>query len=299
MARFFILGAGGFLGHHLAASLAKMGRRPVLAGLTTPLVLDGESDQIATGHLQDFSVLDAYAGESDTFYYLISSMTPSNSAAEPSAFISGNLELFVRFLEWAEKRPGAKVVFTSSGGTVYGNALKVPTPETEPLQPVSFYGLLKASCEQYLNLFAAQQRLDGTILRLSNPFGPGQKLNRGQGLIPALITRIRSGEVIDLIGGGRAIRDFIYVDDVVDAMVMAGEHPALRNATVNVGSGTGTSVSEVLALVESELRCKARLTLLPVRVGDVDVSTLDCSKIKTLTGWQPRYDLMRGLRSCL
>lgn len=299
MARSFILGAGGFLGYHLASALAKRGQRPVLAGLRAPLILDGESDQIVTGHLSDFSALEPYAGEGDTYYYLIASMTPSNSAATPSQFIAGNLELFVRFLEWAAGRPGARVVFASSGGTVYGNAAIIPTPESAPLQPVSYYGLLKAASEQYLRIFVAQGCIEGTVLRISNPFGPGQKLNRGQGLIPALIARIKAGEPVDMIDGGRAVRDFIYVDDVIEAMVLAGHHAALRNETVNVGSGTGTSVREVLALVEQALGAEAKLNMVPARFGDVDVSTLDCTRISQLTGWQPRYSLQSGLRACL
>lgn len=298
MARTFILGAGGFLGHHLSSALAEAGQRPVLAGLRAPLALEGESDQLLTGHLQDFGVLEPYAGAGDTFYYLIASMTPSNSAERPSRFIAGNLELFVRFLEWVAGRPGARVVFASSGGTVYGNAQIVPTPETAPLQPVSYYGLLKATSEQYLSMFAAQGRLDGTVLRISNPFGPGQKLNRGQGLIPALIARIKAGEPVDMIDGGRAVRDFVYIDDVIEAMVLAGHHPALRNETVNVGTGIGTSVRDVLLLVQQALGAEAKLNIAPPRFGDVNVSTLDCTKIRRLTGWQPRYSLESGLRAC-
>jgi UDP-glucose 4-epimerase len=298
MARTFILGAGGFLGHHLSAALAKAGQRPVLAGLRAPLALDGESDQILTGHMQDFGALEPYAGAGDTYYYLIASMTPSNSAETPSRFIAGNLELFVRFLEWVAMRPGARVVFASSGGTVYGNAQIVPTPETAPLQPISYYGLLKAASEQYLRMFAAQGRLDGTVLRISNPFGPGQKLNRGQGLIPALIARIKACEPVDMIDGGRSVRDFIYIDDVIEAMVLAGHHPALCNETVNVGTGIGTSVRDVLLLVQQDLGVEAKLNIAPPRFGDVDMSTLDCTKIKHLASWQARVSLQSGLRAC-
>ena len=299
MKRSFILGAGGFLGHHLAAALAESGERPVLAGLREPLALKGESDQIISGHLTGFDALDAYAGEGDTYYYLIASMTPSNSQAQPSAFIAENLELFVRFLEWAEKRPGARVVYASSGGTVYGNSDIVPTPETAPLKPISFYGLLKAACEQYLQLFTSQGRLEGTITRISNPFGPGQKLNRGQGLIPALISRIRSGEPVDVINGGRAVRDYIYIDDVIDAVRLAGSHPHLRNETVNVGSGRGTSVNEVIVMVERALQYEAARNIQPGRSSDVEASILDCSKMFGLTNWQPRYTLEQGLKACL
>ena len=271
----------------------------MLAGLRAPITLGGESDKILTGHLQEFSALEPFAGSGDTFFYLISSMTPSNSAESPSRSISGNLELFVRFLEWASARPGARVVFASSGGTVYGNAQVLPTPETAPLQPLSYYGLLKATSEQYLGIFADQGRLDRTVLRISNPFGPGQKLNRGQGLIPALIGRIRAGEPVDMIDSGRAVRDFVYVDDVIRAMVLAGHHPALRNETVNVGSGIGTSVRDVLSLVQRALGAEARLSLAPPRFGDVDVSILDCGRMSILTGWQPRYSLEAGLQACL
>jgi UDP-glucose 4-epimerase len=299
MARSFILGAGGFLGHHLASALAKAGQRPVLAGLREPLALDGESDQILTGYLQDFSVLEPYAGTGDTFYYLISSMTPSNSAETPSRFIAGNLELFVRFLEWGERLPEARVVFVSSGGTVYGNAVRVPTPETEPLRPISFYGLLKATSEKYLDVFVSQQRLRATTLRVSNVYGPGQKLNRGQGLIPALIDRIKSSAPVEIVGAGRAVRDFVFIDDVVDALMLAGSHSALLNETVNVGSGLGIAVGDVLDLVETALSTKAIVKSQKIRPSDVEVSILECAKLRRLTGWQSRVSLIDGLQRCL
>jgi UDP-glucose 4-epimerase len=299
MKRSFILGAGGFLGHHLASALTQSGERPVLAGLRAPLALEGESDQIVSGHLTSFDVLDAHAGEGDTYYYLIASMTPSNSLGRPSDFIAENLELFVRFLEWVEQKPGARVVYASSGGTVYGNADVVPTPESAPLKPISYYGLLKSTCEQYLQLFAAQGRLEGTITRISNPFGPGQKLNRGQGLIPALISRIRAGEPIDVINEGRSVRDYIFIDDAIEALRLAGSHPALRNETVNVGSGRGTSVNDVIALVEHALEIEAVRKVQPGRFGDVETNILDCSKMYRLTGWQADYTLETGLKACL
>lgn len=299
MKRSFILGAGGFLGHHLASKLSAAGERPVLAGLREPLSLPGVSDQIVSGHLTQFDVLDQYAGEGDIFYYFIASMTPSNSVDRPSEFIPENLELFVRFLEWAEHKPGARVVYASSGGTVYGDADIVPTPETAPLKPISYYGLLKATCEQYLQLFSAQGRLDGTIVRISNPFGPGQKLNRGQGLIPALVSRIRTGEPVDVINGGRTVRDYIYIDDVIDAVLLAGNHPALRNETVNIGSGRGTSVNDVIALVERALQREAVRNVQPGRPGEVGTNVLDCSKMTRLTNWQPHHTLETGLKACL
>lgn len=299
MKRPFILGAGGFLGQHLASALAKAGQRPVLAGLRAPLTLEGESDQILTGHLSSFDVLDGYVGEGNTYYYLIGSMTPSNSLGQPSDFIAENLELFVRFLEWVEQKPGARVVYASSGGTVYGNADVVPTPETAALKPISYYGLLKSSSEQYLQLFAAQGRLQGTITRISNPFGPGQKHNRGQGLIPALVSRIRAGTPIDVINEGRSVRDYIFIDDVVEALRLAGEHEALRNEVVNVGSGRGTSVNQVIELVENVLQTKARRQAHPSRFGEVETSILDCSKLNLATGWRPRTDLMTGLGACI
>lgn len=299
MGRSFVLGAGGFLGHRLASTLAGQGENPVLAGLRTPLMLEGPADQIVTGHLTSFEGLDPYAGEGDIYYYLIASMTPSNSSHEPSNFISGNLELFIRFLEWAEQRPGARVVYASSGGTVYGNAAIIPTPETEPMRPISFYGLVKSTCERYLNLFSEQGRIESSIVRIANPFGAGQKLNRGQGLIPALVGRIREGDPVDIIGEGRAVRDYIHVDDVVRAMLLAGAHPSMAGQTVNVATGYGASVMEVLELVQEVLGLEAKLNYHPHRPGDVEISVLDPSRLKALTGWSPEYDLESGLRACL
>lgn len=297
MARSYILGAGGFLGQQLAKSLVRKGERVVLVGLRAPLLLDVDPDQVITGHLSSFESLDSYTETGDIFYYLIGSMTPANSTKRPSEFIATNLELFVRFLEWAEGNSSAQIVYASSGGTVYGDAVQIPTPETAPLMPISFYGLLKVAAEQYLRLFVSQGRLNGTVLRIANPYGPGQMLSKGQGLIPALIQKIKAGETVEIVDGGRAVRDYVYVDDVVEAMILAGSHSALRNETINVGTGVGTSVSEVVSLVETVMQVKARKVVRDARPGDVSSSVLDPSKLTFLTGWAPKYSLEAGLRA--
>lgn len=298
MARSFVLGAGGFIGNSLSNALIKAGREAVLVGPAPSSEISPQASAVLFGKLQNFSVLEPLVQPGDIFYYLISTMTPSNSTGSPSDFVANDLGLFLRFLEWVEQVPRARIVFASSGGTVYGNAKIVPTDELAPLQPISFYGALKIACEHHLNIFAAQGRLSSTIARLSNPYGPNQRLNRGQGLIPAVLQKVSGNERLDLVDHGRAIRDFVYVDDVVNAIIQCGEHKALVNQTVNVGSGVGASVYDVVRLVEQALQKSANVRLLPPRMGDVHASVLNIAKLYTLTGWRPQVSLKEGIELC-
>ncbi|WP_290749348.1 NAD-dependent epimerase/dehydratase family protein [Henriciella sp.] len=296
MVRHVVLGAGGFLGGRLAESLVEQDVNPVLVRPS-----DTQSGRFTAvkERLSGFESLGAHCGPGSVYYYCISDMTPSNSAQEPSAFIESNLTLFVRFLEWVAANGGGHVVYTSSGGTVYGDSAIRPTPETAPLEPISFYGLLKASAEQFLSLYARQGRLTFTTARISNPFGPGQQLKRGQGLIPAVAERIKAGQPLQILGEGDTVRDYIHIDDVIAALELCGTHPALSNTVVNVGTGRGLSVLEVVQIVEEALGKKAELHFVSDRPGDVRASVLDISRIRSLTGWDPEISVEEGLERWL
>lgn len=293
-----ILGAGGFVGRNLATRLIDEGHSPTLVNPVHSSVYPDEVIQIKT-RITNFGVLDRIVKPGSVVHYLIGDMTPSNSGQMPSAYVATNLTLFIRFLEWARDIGNIHIVYASSGGTIYGECDTQPTPESIIPDPRSFYGLLKWTSERHLQLFAAQSDLTYTIARLSNPYGPGQALKYGQGLIPEVVARILANDTINVIGRGEAIRDYIHISDVTAALCDCGANERLVNKTVNIATGFGHSVIEVIREIEAVLNRKAILDFKPQRPGDLASNVLDVSLMKALTGWSPQYNLATGLRSYL
>jgi UDP-glucose 4-epimerase len=188
-----------------------------------------------------------------------------------------------------------KIVFVSSGGTVYGLPQTVPIPESAATEPVCAYGVSKLAVEKYLHLYRRLHNLDYAVLRVANPFGAYQRPDRRQGVIAAMIHRILQNEPVEIWGDGRVVRDFIYIEDVVRALIeVVGYGGSYR--VFNIGSGVGRSILEVIANVGTVLR---RPRVVPVhkpgRATDVPVNILDISLIKKELGWTPTTDWLDAL----
>ena len=182
-----------------------------------------------------------------------------------------------------------RLVFISSGGTVYGTPNRVPIDEDHPLAPLNSHGLTKLMVEQYLGLIARTRGLDSVILRVSNPFGPRQAFRKGQGLIPAILERHRQGLPVQVFGDGSAQRDYIYVGDVIDAILAALRLPQARGGIFNIGSGEARSVLEIVAAVEARLGTRLDREHAPVRASDVEVNVLDIRRaLVASAGRRPR-----------
>jgi len=187
-----------------------------------------------------------------------------------------------------------RIVFLSSGGTLYGRSAIVPTPETAPTEPITAYGISKLMIEKYLALHEHLNRADYRVLRVTNPFGPFQTTIKNQGLVAMLIARGLADEPIEIWGDGSAVRDFIYVDDVVDALELASRDQSnLR--VFNVGRGEGHSLREMVSRVEVRLGKKLKLVWKDARPSDVPVSIVSNVRAREALGWEPKTPLDEGL----
>ncbi len=184
-------------------------------------------------------------------------------------------------------RPPVKVVFASSGGAVYGVTGSDPIGEDTQTNPISPYGVAKLTAERLL--------LDAghTVLRIANPYGPYQDGARGQGLLAAIVQRIRADQDIAIWGDGSVVRDYIHVDDVVAALALAATAHG-QHRIFNVGSGVGRSVLDVVSDLGRIAGVMPRLTFHSARPADVPVNVLDCTRLLAL-GWQPRVEWHDGL----
>jgi UDP-glucose 4-epimerase len=301
VARHVILGGTGFIGRHVALSLLRRGERVVLAGRTPP----AEPPPDVDSGLWSFVPVDLasapwssllYAG--DVVHHYAWSTIPGTANDNPLADLDVNLRGTLRLLDALRRLDGVRLVFASSGGTVYGPARRLPIPETHPLEPVTAYGVSKVAAEKYLGFYRAAHGLDCRIARISNPFGVGQDPHRRQGAASIFLQRALAGEPIEIWGDGGIVRDYIHITDLVSGLLALSEARldcASDDAVFNIGTGEGTSLRQLLALLEAQLGRSLKIRILPGRGFDVPVNVLDITRASDVLGWRPKLDLRLGL----
>lgn len=227
-----------------------------------------------------------------TVIHLASATTPSSSATHPELELD-NLTLTLRLLELMQSQPETHLIFFSSGGTVYGNSERLPVTEDSPIVPLSNHGAGKAAQENFCNAFRACGHAV-TILRPSNAYGPGQTMRGGFGLVRTLLEHARAGTVMEIWGDGQNMRDFIYIDDVVEACMRFIAMPH-DSGTYNLGSGIGYSVNEVRRIVEQVVGVELKTSIRQPRGVDVRAVVLDIGCISRKLAWKPAVELREGV----
>lgn len=284
-----ILGAAGFIGTNLAIELSKRGGnrielvdtqldffKPVRAlGLSnivyrqSPLTYDCDFDSLLAG--------------CDTVYHLVSTTVPTTSNQHITQELMGNVVFTSNMLDACVRCGVKKVVFMSSGGTVYGKEVDCPLKEKTATNPISSYGIQKITIEKLLYLYRYLYSLDYRIIRLANPYGPYQRPNGILGAVTTFTYKALRGEEIKVYGDGSVVRDFIYIEDAVRAImkIVYGEN---KHHTFNIGCGYGTSIKKVLETIQDSLKVELHVTYLPGRKVDVPVNYLDISRYEKYYG---------------
>ena len=289
--RCLVLGAGGFLGGALCAALRAEGAVVHAYGRT----LRDAPGLRTEAAFEDGAALAAALRGQEVVFHLASSSLPADSNRDPVGDVAGQVVPAIRLLERCRAAGVRKVVFASSGGTVYGIPAIVPTPEHAGTAPITAYGINKRMVEHYLELFRHLHGLDYHVLRVANPYGPGQSPFKPQGVVAAMLHRALSGLAIELWGTGEVTRDFIHVDDVSSAFIAAARY-AGPHRVMNVGSGHGRSLNQVVSDVGAVLGgTRLEVVRKQGRAADVPVSVLDTALIRRATGWRPEVDWMVGL----
>jgi UDP-glucose 4-epimerase len=237
--------------------------------------------------------LEAILPRCGTVVHLASGTTPGSSAAQPHLELD-NVNLTLRVLGLLRQQPQTHLVFFSSGGTIYGNPRQLPVAEDSPVAPLSNHGVGKASQEASC-LAARAQGHAVTILRPSNAYGPGQTLKRGFGLVRTMLEHARAGTPLEIWGDGENVRDFIYIDDIVEACMRLMQLPE-DSGTYNLGSGVGFTINQVRRFVEATAAKHLETIYRPAREVDVRSVVLDISSISARLHWQPAVGMMDGLQ---
>lgn len=293
-----ILGGGGFLGSHLCEALLAQGcdvrilDRPNLARFK--LFQRHATVEWIDGDFVNLKEVDNAVSGCDIIYHLVSTTLPRSSNENPAYDVETNVIGTLHLLESVRKHKAKKIIFVSSGGTVYGIPKEIPIKESHPTEPICSYGISKLAIEKYLGLFHLLHGIEYCVLRLSNPFGERQRVSAAQGAVTVFLHKALRNQEIEIWGDGSVTRDYFYVSDAVSALIQALSYEG-DNRIFNIGSGVGRSLNEILDAIDSLIGTPVKRVYTPSRAFDVPVNVLDISRAKRLLNWKPQMQFADGL----
>jgi UDP-glucose 4-epimerase len=299
--RCLVLGGGGFLGGHLVEILQQSGYSVRVFDRVPRRSCSFDLSRQTEWYEGDFGnrgdVAEALK-DCDVVFHLVATTLPRTSNEDPAHDLESNLLPTVRFLDLARDANVRRVVYSSSGGTVYGVPRMVPVPEHHPTQPLCSYAIHKLATEQYLHLYHSLYGLEYCVLRLANPYGERQRSDSSQGAVAVFLDLALRGEEVTVWGDGSTVRDYVYVGDVARAFCQAA-FLDMPIGLFNVGSGQGQSVNELLAAIESLLGRPVKRRYVEGRPFDVPINVLDISHAAQDLQWAPRVSFREGLERML
>jgi len=295
-----VTGASGFIGSHLVDGLLRAGYRVKALGRQLPGLISVEAQlhpdlTLSSVPLADGLALQQTLEGSRVVFHLACGSLPQTSNRDPQADVQVNLLGSLNLLEAARLTDVKRLVMVSSGGTVYGVPREVPIPETHPTDPICSYGITKLAIEKYVALYRQLHGLEAVVLRVANPFGPRQRLDATQGVVPVFLGRALRGDPLQIWGDGTTVRDFLDVSDVVEALLMAARSQS-DEYLFNIGSGQGLSLNQLVGLLETQLQRSLNVEYLPSRGCDVPTNVLCIERAKQALGWTPRVSVAEGLQ---
>ena len=259
--RCLVVGANGFIGSHLVDELAEHGYkvRAFDRFSAGPQFKSSPAVEVFKADFFDDQMLTKALDDVDYVFHLFSATTPFSSDSDPYADINQNILRSVQFFEMAVEAKVKKIIFSSSGGAVYGHiAEEQEVKETDAPNPVSPYGIAKLATEYYLAYFKRKYGLDYLSYRLTNPYGPGQVTRNHQGVIPIFLSKVQNGEELTIYGDGSSSRDYIYIRDATKMMVRSFDK-ATRYPVYNIGSGEQTDLNTIVKTIEKIIATKAKI----------------------------------------
>lgn len=290
-----VLGSAGFVGNRLCMRLAELGHKVTALGRSESLSSDGRIVRLR-GSIEDRQLLRSALSESDTIAYCAAMTTPGTSATDPALEVMGNLLPLARLLECASDFPERHIIYLSSGGAIYGDDAEDAT-ESNTLRPRSYYGAGKASAEAFLAACAAAGPWTATTLRPSNLYGPGQQASKGFAIVPTLFDRAKDGKPFQVWGDGSVVRDYLFLDDLVEAIVLTTtSKQSARFNVYNVASRQCASILQLIAACEVACGRSINVEFNPRRSVDVTRVTPNPEAIERKLGWKSHTELADGLR---
>ncbi|MEM0230930.1 MAG: NAD-dependent epimerase/dehydratase family protein [Candidatus Woesearchaeota archaeon] len=297
MPKALVSGGAGFIGSHVVDVLLENGYDVVVVDNLDSGSLknvDNRAKFYRADILSDAIDTIFSAEKPDYVFHLAAQISVSKSLREPVYDANVNILGSINIIENCIRHGVKKLIFSSTGGALYGNPSRIPCDENTEVKPLCPYGVAKYCVEQYLSYYARVHGLKYVALRYSNVYGPRQNPFGEAGVIAIFAKKMLSGEVPTINGDGAQTRDFVYVGDVALANLLAAERD-IHGVSINIGSGIETSVNEIFEILESFIRSGVRPVHAPAIKGEVRRIALDYSLAKKLLGWTPRVNLKDGI----
>ena len=298
--RALVTGGAGFIGSTLVDRLLLGGHEVTVVddlsrGSRQNLADAGDHVRFVRADVQDPALIDILtAARPEVVFHLAAQIDVRQSVADPAHDARINILGTINLAEAARSASVRKIVFTSSGGSIYGTPEVLPVTEETPINPLSPYAVSKASGELYLNAFSMLHGLECSHLALANVYGPRQDPHGEAGVVAIFAQRLLNGGATRVFGDGGNTRDYVFAGDVAEAFVLAAGSVGDRRR-YNIGSGVETSDRDLHTLVARAVGAEDDPEFAPARLGDVRRSVLDASRAERELGWAPAHDLPAGI----
>lgn len=298
--KILILGADGFIGSNLVKSVLRRSNTEIVAfdlfkdGKAKNLI-PAENLTLLAGNFLNRNDIERAVDGIDYVFHFISLTTPGSSMDDPLIDVETNVKGSIVLFDKCAKAGVKRIIFPSSGGAIYGNQEKEKYSETDQVNPISPYAISKLTIEKYLEYYKVHHGLDYLVLRYSNPYGPGQNIAGSQGIIPIFLNLIKQEKPINVFGDGNNIRDYIYIDDLIDITLKIYKNK--NNYSIyNIGSGSIASINNVLDIIREVVKKDFVITYLPDRDVDVKRVVLDLKRISNEMPNKKFIDLREGIK---
>jgi len=293
-----VIGGNGFIGTNLVDALLEDGNKVrVFDRYPSRFRKQDPRVEYMPGDFANHGEVHQAVEGMDWVFHLAYTTLPQTSNEDPVYDVRSNVIDTVQLLTECRDSKVRKIIFVSSGGTIYGVPLSVPINEQHPTDPICSYGITKLTIEKYLRLFHQLWGLDYVVTRISNPYGELQNPESKQGAVGVFLGNVRAGRPITIWGDGEVIRDYIYIGDAVQAMVKAAGYDAGPNGhrIFNIGAGTGHSLNQLVDTIRAVADRPVSVSYEPARAVDVPANVLDITRARTVLGWSPQTGLADGI----
>ncbi|MFA5109009.1 MAG: NAD-dependent epimerase/dehydratase family protein [Patescibacteria group bacterium] len=297
MPKILITGGAGFIGSTLADKLIAVGEEVVVlddlsSGKKEYLNPAAKFYQVDICSPQVAAIFQAE--KFDFVYHLAAQMEVGKSMIDPIFDNKINVQGGFNILDNCRLNGVKKIIFSSTGGAIYGDAEEIPTPENYPAYPVSFYGIHKLTFEKYLNCYYQVYGLDYTILRFANVYGPRQFRGGEAGVVSIFVDNAVSNQESTQYGDGRQTRDFVYIDDIVRGLCLAKDIAC--RSEINLGSGIETDLLEIRKYIAQALGSPIKIKEAPAKPGEQKRSCLSYRRAQEVLNWRPTVNLEEGIK---
>ena len=294
-----VMGGLGFIGSHLSRALLKDNYRVRIFDklyASRNLIHDIEQHvEIIEGDVERVEDVLQCLEDADMAINLIHTTVPGSSMEDPAYDVLSNVVSCTRWLSRLNETDLKRLIYISSGGTVYGIPQYNPITEEHPTDPMCSYGITKLAVEKYTAMYAEFNGVEYRICRPANVYGEGQRLNIGQGVIGVFLENALKGKPIVIWGDGTNRRDYLYVKDLIDAVMSIMQHEE-KQRVFNISTGIGYSLNDIVDIIRKELNIPIKVSYKPSRGFDVPENVLSSERLQNESGWRVTTGLKEGMR---